>query len=45
MKTQVVGKIHVPLEGFAVRTTVSLGFHSFYEQLEGYGVDDICLMC
>ena len=44
MKTQVVWTIHVPLDGFAVHTTVSLRFYFFYEQLEDCGVDDICLM-
>ena len=41
MKTQVVRTIYVPLEGFAGYTPVSFCFHSFYEQLEDYGVNSI----
>ena len=32
------------LEEFAGYSPVSFRFHSFYEQLEDFGVNDICLM-
>ena len=42
--TSCVNDPHVPLEGFAGYTPVSFRFHSFYEQLEEFGVNGIWLM-
>ena len=41
MRTQVVRTIHIPLEGLAGYNPVSFLFHSFYEELEDYGVNSI----
>ena len=43
-KTQVVSTIDVLLGGFADYIPVSLRFHSFYEQLQGCGLNSIWLI-
>ena len=43
-KTENTSGLNVPVEGFTGYTLVSFRFHSFYEQLEDYGVNGIWLM-
>ena len=43
-KTENTSGLNLPVEGFTGYTLVSFRFHSFYEQLEDYGVNGIWLM-
>ena len=43
-KTENTSGLNLPVEGFTGYTLVSFRFHSFYEQLEDYGVNGIWLI-